>query len=67
MLNKESLKATEQIFGILRLPKSSIIAGHVQRTILRFFTSIYLQGRKDQIDKIAFKVDPKGVVTFPDK
>jgi hypothetical protein len=64
MLNKESHKATEQIYRILRLPKTSITAKRIQPAILRFFTSIYLQGRKDQADKVLYTVSLKGIITF---
>ena len=67
MLNKESHKATKQIFRILQLSESSIGAKKIQPAILRFFTSIYLQGRKDQADKVAFERGPEGIITFLDK
>jgi hypothetical protein len=67
MLKQKSLRVTSQICRILHSHKLCYPHDIIQSLILEYFTSIYLQGRKDQIDKVVFKVGPEGIVTFPDK
>ncbi|MBA7582751.1 hypothetical protein ES708_24688 [subsurface metagenome] len=67
MLEKKSIRATKEILEILRLSKMNFTFKLIQPVILRYFTSIYLQGRKDQADKVLYTVNPKGIITFLDK
>ena len=67
MFNNESIKATKMIFAVIQQPETSFTFKSIQSIILKSFTSVYLQGRKDQRDKVPFVVSTRGVVVIPDK
>ncbi|MBA7588655.1 hypothetical protein ES708_30720 [subsurface metagenome] len=67
MFNKESIKATKMIFAIIQQPETSFTFKSIQSIILRSFTSVYVQGRIDQKNKVRFIVSTRGVVVIPDK
>ncbi|MBA7701398.1 hypothetical protein ES703_110134 [subsurface metagenome] len=67
MLAKKATETTHQIFGLLLLPNTSFPFVTIQPLILKLLESVYLQGRKDQVDKVPFKQLPDGSLKFQDK
>lgn len=67
MLDK---KATEATINILELLGHSSNTGYfitVQAVILKHLETIYLQGRKDQVDRVDFEQLPNGALKFQNK
>ncbi|GAI85720.1 unnamed protein product [marine sediment metagenome] len=67
MLDKKATETTNQILGFINLPDSTFYFVTIQPIILELLTSVYLQGRKDQVNKVVFEEDPGGSITFPGK
>lgn len=65
MLNKKATELTHQIFGLLQLPNTTFHFVTIQPLILELLISVYLQGRKDQVDKVTFEQLPNGSLKFP--
>lgn len=65
MLDKKATEATNQILGLLQLPNSTFHFVTIQPLILDLLTSVYLQGRKDQVERVYFEEGPVGTITFP--
>lgn len=67
MLDEKATEATNQILGLLQYPNVTFHFVIIQPIILKELELAYLQGRKDQIDKVVFKQGPGGELTFPGK
>jgi len=67
MLDKKATEATNQILGLLQLPNPTYYYVVIQPIILNLLKSIYLKGRKDQVDKVLFEEGSDGQLTFPGK
>ncbi|GAH21231.1 unnamed protein product [marine sediment metagenome] len=65
MLDKKATETTNQILGLLQLPKTTFAFVTIQPIILDLLTSTYLLGRKDQVNKVVFEEGPEGSITFP--
>lgn len=67
MLDEKATELTNQILGLLQLQNMTFHFITIQPVILELLISVYLQGRKDQIDRIVFEEGPGGSITFPGK
>ncbi|MBA7622087.1 hypothetical protein ES703_29458 [subsurface metagenome] len=67
MLEKNAAKATDLILEVFVLPDVKFTFITIYPIILKLVNKIYLQGRKDQADKVVFEVGPKGTFKFPGK
>ncbi|MBA7701998.1 hypothetical protein ES703_110749 [subsurface metagenome] len=65
MLNKKATEAAYDILGHLQIPITTYAFVTIQPYILELIISIYLQGRKDQVNKVVFEEGPGGLITFP--
>lgn len=65
MLDKKATEATHKIFGLLQLPNTTFHFVTIQPVILELLTFAYLQGRKDQVNKVVFEEGLGGSITFP--
>lgn len=67
MLDKKATETTNYILGLLQLPNPTFHYVIIQPVILELLCSVYLQGRKDQVDKVIFEEGPGGSIIFPNK
>ncbi len=67
MLDKKATEATIQILDLLGHSSNTGYFITVQTVILKHLETIYLQGRKDQVDRVNFEQLPSGALKFPDK
>jgi hypothetical protein len=66
-LENKAAQATDQILEVFKLPDVKFTFITIYLIILKLVNKIYLQGRKDQVDKVVFEVGPKGTFKFPGK
>lgn len=64
MLNKKSKEITDDIFSTLFIHREDYHFSEIQPLILKYLETVYLQGRKDQVDKVTFEQDSDGSLTF---
>ena len=64
MLDKKANEITNQILGLLQLPNLTFQFVAIQPIILKLLETTYLQGRKDQVDKVTFEQLPNGSLKF---
>lgn len=64
MLNKKATKLTKQIISVIQLPDTTHTFITLHPLILNLLIEIYLQGRKDQIDKVGFTFKEDGSLKF---
>jgi len=67
MLDKKATEATNQILELLQLSNSTFHFVTIQPVILHWFETVYLHGRKDQVDRVTFEELPNGSLKFQDK
>ena len=67
MLNKKATETTNQILGLLQLPNLTFQFVTIQSIILKELETTYLQGRKDQVDRVTFEQLPDGALKFQEK
>ena len=67
MLDKKATELTTTIFSSLDIPHSTFYFVTIQPIILKELETIYLQGRKDQVDRVQFEQLPNGSLKFQDK
>jgi hypothetical protein len=65
MLNRKAVEVTNQITGRLHLPESTQDFLIIQTIILKSFEEVYLQGRRDQVNRLDIIVDKDNRITFP--
>jgi len=67
MLDKKATELTSTIFASLNIPHSTFYFVTIQPIILKELEAAYLQGRKDQVDRVTFEQLPNGSLKFPAK
>ena len=65
MLNRKAVEVTNQITGRLHLPESTQDFLIIQTIILKSLEEVYLQGRRDQVNRLDIRVDKDNRITFP--
>jgi len=67
MLDKKATELTSTIFASLNIPNSTFYFVTIQPIILKELETTYLQGRKDQVNRVTFEQLPNGSLKFPAK
>jgi hypothetical protein len=67
MLDKKATEATIHILDLLGHSSNTAYFITVQTVILKHLETTYLQGRKDQVDRVNFEQLPNGALKFQDK
>jgi len=67
MLDEKATETTYQILGLLKVPNPNYHFILIQPLIVQLLIATYLQGRKDQIDKVSFEQLPDGSLKFFNK
>ncbi|MBA7674179.1 hypothetical protein ES703_82386 [subsurface metagenome] len=67
MLAKKATETTHEVFVLLQLPNTTFHFVTIQPLILKLLESVYLQGRKDQVDRVTFEQLQDGSLKFQDK
>lgn len=65
MFNKKATKVTYSLMHLLNLSESHISFSPIYDIILNLLQDTYLQGRKDQVDKVVFKLNENGSIIDP--
>jgi len=67
MLNKKATELTYQVLSSLCKNATTFNFVEIQPIILKELETAYLQGRKDQVDRVTFEQLPNGALKFQDK
>lgn len=67
MLDKKATELTNTIFSLIDVSCTTFNFITIQPVILKHLEDVYLQGRKDQVDRVTFEQLPNGSLKFKDK